>query len=120
MTEGVVGGNFARQVVDRLSEVAKERGQKVAKQWGDPLDGQKPTRQQTVELWNWQRPESLTPEGQMMMADLMAKGQHAAAVDFVYPWRNRLIGRGDVNTRIERANQLAEMAMKAQMEAMGL
>lgn len=120
MTEGVQGGNFARTVVEQVQQVARERGAKVAKQWGEPLDGQAPTRAQTVQLWNYQNPAVLTPEGQMAIQQMLAAGQHAQALDLAFPYRNRLIGRGDINKRIERANQLAEMAMRAEMmEAMG-
>lgn len=102
-------GNFAKAVVERISTVAKERGEKMAQQWGAPLDGKKPTRQQTVELWNLSNPQA----DPMMVQQLVQQGRHAEAVSLAYPWRLALIGRGDINTRVERANQLAEMAMRA-------
>lgn len=100
------GGDFAKKVVQRLGEVVKDRGSKMADQWGDPIRGQKLTRDQQVRLWNMPNPQA----DPAMIQQLIAAGQHGAAVDQAYPWRRALIGRGDIQTQIDRANSLAEQA----------
>ena len=132
---GATGGDFARKLVDKLQEVAKDRGSQVAQQWGTPLDGEAPTREQALELWNLRRPESLTPEGSMLVQQLLAQGMVKQAVNFAYPWRlarvepdpatgepkqfRGLIPRGDINKQIKIAQQFADQASMQGMEADG-
>lgn len=112
---GLQGGEFARQVIARLNEVAKDRGQNVASQWGDPVNGERFSKDEQAQLWNMKN-EGADP---IVFQQLVAAGRHGQAVDYAYPWRNTLIGKGDLKTRIQRAQQLSEQAALHQQEQQG-
>lgn len=103
---GVQGGEFARKVINRLNDVAKDRGSKMAKQWGDPINGEQLSKDEQARLWNLSNPNADPAQVQQ----LIAAGQHSQAVDAMFPWRNTLIGKGDLKTRIQRAQQLSDLA----------
>jgi hypothetical protein len=113
--QGIVGGDFAKKVIARLQDVAKDRGQRFAEQWGTPLNGQQLSRQQAAELWNYQNPQT----DPLVVQQLVAAGQHSQALDYTFPYRNALIGKGDIKSRVERAQQLADQASQASTEAVG-
>lgn len=112
---GIIGGDFARKVIERLQDVAKDRGQKVAKQWGEPVNGQALSREEQMRLWNYANPQ-VDP---IVLGQLLQAGQHNQALDYAYPYRNALIGQGDIKTRVERAQALADLAAQGGMEVMG-
>lgn len=108
MSEAIYGGEHAKRVVQRVREMTRSQGKKFAEQWGEPIRGEPISRQQQVDLWRFQNPQT----DPLVLQQLLAAGQTSQALDYSYPYRNALIGKGDVRTRVARAQQLAEMAMQ--------
>ena len=98
--------NLANDVVQRVVGHAQDIAKQIADTIGSPVDAQNVTRAEQVRLWNLQNPQANLLQVQQMLA----QGQHAQAVDVMYPWRNKLIGSGDPQTRVDRAARLAKMA----------
>ena len=112
----IIGGDYIKKVVAQLQETAKERGKGVGQQWGTPADGEAVSNDHAVQLWNYRNPQ-VDP---IILQQLMGAGQHAQAVQYVYPYRLALIGHGDLKQRVERAARLAELAMQPVMPPPGV
>ena len=108
---GPLGGDFAKQVIKRFNEVAKDHGQKLAQAWGDPIRGEKLTKEEQARLWNVRNPNA----DENQVAAMIAQGQYAKAVETMYPWRPTLMGQGDLKSRIDRAQQIGNAAFEQQM-----
>lgn len=78
----------------------------IAATIGSPVDASKLKREEIVRLWNMPNPQA----DLMQVQQLLAQGQHAQAVDMAFPWRNKLIGAGDPQSRVDRAKKFADMA----------
>lgn len=48
----------------------------------------------------------------MQVQQLIDAGQHAQALDMVFPWRNKLIGTGTPNDRVARAQHLSDLSQR--------
>ena len=73
---------------------------------GAPVDASKLSRAEIARLWNLPNPQA----DPMQVQQLIAAGQHRQAVDLMYPWRMKLIGQGDPERTVQRAQQFASMS----------
>lgn len=101
-----MNGNLTTEIVKRVTGKAQDLANQIADTIGSPVDASKLKRDEIVQLWNMSNPQA----DPMQIQQLMAQGQHAKALDMAYPWRNQLIGKGDPQSRVDRANKFAEMA----------
>jgi hypothetical protein len=98
--------NLAREVVARVADRAKGLAKDIANGIGGPIDASTVDHGQVKRLWNLQNPQA----DMMQVQQLLAKGMHGEAIDMVYPWRNKLIGKGSPQRRVDRANYMARVA----------
>ncbi len=98
--------NLANEVVQRVLDRAQEMAKQIAQNVGDPIDASKLKRDEVVRLWNLPNPQA----DPMQVQQMLAQGQHSQALDMAYPWRNKLIGKGSPQQRVDRANLFAKWA----------
>ena len=101
-----MNGNLTTEIVKRVTGKAQELANQIADTIGSPVDASKLNRAEIVRLWNMPNPQA----DPMQVQQLIAAGQHSKAVDLAFPWRNKLIGSGDPQARVDRAKKFADMA----------
>lgn len=101
-----VHGNLAREVANRVKDRVHDIAGQIAQGVGEPIDASKLKRDEVARLWNLENPQY----DPIQVQQLMMAGQHSQAMDVVYPWRNKLLGRGSPQQRVDRANQFARWA----------
>lgn len=107
--------NLAREVVARVKDRARDLAKQIATSVGEPVDAEKVKRAKAIALWNMENPQA----DPMQVQQLIAEGKHSQALDLQYPWRNKLIGRGSPQKRVERAAQFARWASGGEEEPSG-
>lgn len=102
MTDQSLAGQVAARVQDRARTIAKQ----MAEQIGSPADAHPQSNAEIAQLWNLRNHQA----DPMQVEQMLAAGQHAQALDLVYPWRNKLIGSGSPTQRVQRAEAFARLA----------
>lgn len=102
--------NLAAQAVQAAVQRIKSLSANMATQINQPIDGEAPSRAEQARLWNLQNPAA---DPQQVQA-LVNAGLHSQAVDLMYPWRSKLIGSGDPQTKVDRAEAFSKMASNAE------
>lgn len=101
-----VNANLVQQVVTRVTERAGDLAKQIAHSIGEPVDASKLKRDEIARLWNL--PNAQADPAQIQQ--LIAQGQHSQALDLAFPWRNKLLGKGDPQTRVDRAATFSKIA----------
>lgn len=106
MAQGGADANLAREVVARVKDRAQSMAKQIAQSVGEPIDASKLKREEVVRLWNMTNPRADLAQVEQLLAQ-----QHVAeALDMTHPWRNKLIGKGSPQQRVDRATQFARWA----------
>ncbi len=98
--------NLAAEVVKRVTERSRAMAKQIAQNVGEPADSTKLKRDEIARLWNLPNPQA----DPMQIQQMVQAGQHSQALDLAYPWRNKLLGSGSPQQRVDRAAQYARLA----------
>ena len=98
--------NLANDVVQQVTSKARDLAKQIANNIGAPVDASKLSRSEVARLWNLGNPKA----DPMQVQQLLAAGQHSKALDLAYPWRNKLLGQGDPQKRVDNATTFSRWA----------
>lgn len=98
--------NLVNSIAESVRERAAKLAQDIASSVGRPADAEEPSRDEIRQLWHLRNPNA----DPMQVDQMLAAGQHAQALDLVFPWRSKLIGTGTPSERVKQADRLARIA----------